>query len=50
MVHQIDPDTDAYFFEGDFANFVNEAIKFYLRNAYGVRIAAFTNGQDLYND
>ena len=36
MVHQIDPDTDACFFEGDFADFLNEAAKFYLLKAYGV--------------
>ena len=49
-IHKIDPETGVYFFEGDFGDFLNEAARFYLLNAYGIRIAAFSTGQGLYND
>jgi hypothetical protein len=42
LVHQIDPDTSAPAFEGDFTGFINEAVKFCFLGAYGVKIAAFT--------
>lgn len=50
LIHAIDPDTNAPAFAGDFGDFLNEAAKFYLWAAYGVKIAAFTTGGGVYNN
>ncbi len=49
LIHAIDPDTGAHAFESDLDDLLNEAGKFYLKHAYGIRIAAFTTDGGIYN-